>query len=230
MTAPAVLVVEDEPDLAELVCHHLEHAGLETIACASAGQALQLAAKHHPQLVLLDVMLPDANGFEVCRQLRAHPATRQLPVIMLTALGDEAQRVAGLEAGADDYVCKPFSVRELMLRVKAVLRRHPAEPEPTRKLRLHGIELDLDANTAEVSGKPLKLAALEFRLLAAFLQQPGITLGRSRLLEEVWEMHPDLQTRTVDTHVKRLREHLGAAGDCIETVRGFGYRMAPERV
>lgn len=219
-----ILIVEDEPDLRELVVHHVQSAGLTAVATGSGAEALRLAAQHNPDLVLLDLMLPDLQGVEVCRRLRAEPATAQVPIIMLTARTAEADRVAGFEAGADDYVPKPFSTRELMLRIRAVLRRRTkAEPTGEGILAAGGVEVDQARHLVKVHGEEVKLTALEFRLLATLIQRRGRVQTRQVLLQDVWDMNPDLQTRTVDTHVKRLRERLGPAGDCIETVRGVGY-------
>ncbi len=226
MNAPRVLVVEDEPDLRALVVHNLDMAQWQVFEAGSVRSALALARAHVPDLVVLDVMLPDGNGIEACKALRAEPSLAQTAVLLLTARGAESDRVAGLEAGADDYVVKPFSVRELVLRCRAVLRRRQPIVEPPRALQAHGIALDDVAHVASVGGAPIALTALEFRLLHMFLTNTGVVLTRQRLLEEVWQMRPDLQTRTVDTHVKRLRETLGKAGGAIETVRGIGYRMA----
>lgn len=220
-----VLVVEDEPDLRTLVAHHLEAAGMEALQAGTCREALVLARTHRPDLVVLDVMLPDGSGIDVCRQLRADPQLLATAVIMLTARTAESDRIAGLEAGADDYVPKPFSTRELMLRVRAVLRRHgPTATSDPGVLLAGQIAIDITRHTATVQGQELKLTALEFRLLSTLVQRRGKVQSRRQLLQDVWEMNPDLHTRTVDTHVKRLRERLGAAGDAIETVRGVGYR------
>ncbi|MBM4343282.1 MAG: response regulator [Deltaproteobacteria bacterium] len=227
MTQQRVLVVEDEPDLRTLVAHHLDLAGWQVMEAGSVRESLALARAHVPELVVLDIMLPDGNGIEVCRTLRADVALSATAILLLTARGSEIDRVAGLEAGADDYVVKPFSVRELVLRCRAVLRRRQPAATAAHRWQAHGIALDDQAHTASVDGAPIELTALEFRLLHRFLCHPGVVLTRQRLLEEVWQMRPDLQTRTVDTHVKRLRETLGRAGDAIETVRGLGYRMKP---
>ena len=225
-----VLIVEDQPDLRDLVVHHIEAAGWAALACGSGLEALHLARHRQPDLVLLDVMLPDLSGVEVCRRLRADPGSREVPVIMLTARGAESDRVAGFEAGADDYVPKPFSTRELMLRVRAVLRRHSAglpgpADTPSPSLQGPGITVDRTRHRVDVDGKEVRLTALEFRLLVALIERPGEVLTRPQLLEQVWGVSPHLQTRTVDTHVKRLRERLGRRGDGISTVRGVGYRF-----
>lgn len=221
---PAILVVEDEPDLRDLVVHHLQSAGLTALACGTGSEALTLAKKHKPDLMLLDLMLPDMSGVDVCRRLRAEPATATIPIIMLTARSAEADRVRGFEAGADDYVAKPFSTRELVLRVQAVLRRRgPLAEEADKVLTGGGISLDTARHQVRVGGQEVKMTALEFRLLSTLMQRRGRVQTRQTLLEDVWGLSPDLNTRTVDTHVKRLRERLGEAGDSIDTVRGVGY-------
>jgi len=229
---PHVLIVDDESDLAHLIEFNLKAAGLETTVAPDGETALQVAAQRVPDLVLLDLMLPGVSGTEVCRQLKRDPKTRHVPVIMLTAKGDELDRVVGFELGADDYVTKPFSVRELVLRCQAVLRRNaPTEsPEaaaaPGEHKKVGGVELDLAAHRCFVDGHEVVLTALEFRLLLHFIQRLGRVQTREQLLQDVWQMSSELETRTVDTHVKRLREKLGSARDSIETVRGVGYRMA----
>ncbi len=219
-----VLIVEDEPDLRALVAHHVEAAGHTYSEAETAAEALKCARQQRPDLVILDLMLPDGSGVDVCRNLRAMPNLSKVPVIMVTALAAEPERVTGFEAGADDYVTKPFSVRELMLRISAVLRRAPTDPQPDSPvLAVGGIRLDPERHEVYVDSEQLHLTALEFRLLSALLSSAGKVLTRQALLEGVWEMSPDLRTRTVDTHVKRLRERLGPAGDAIATVRGVGY-------
>lgn len=219
-----LLIVEDEPDLRDLVVHHVQAAGLQAVACGTGREALALAKQHKPDLVLLDLMLPDLQGVEVCRRLRADPVTAQTPIIMLTARTAEPDRIAGFEAGADDYVPKPFSSRELVLRVQAVLRRRVSPDVPaTAALAGGGIEVDPARHEVRVEGQEVKVTALEFKLLATLMSRKGRVQTRQMLLEDVWDSSPNLQTRTVDTHVKRLRERLGPAGACIETIRGVGY-------
>jgi two-component system phosphate regulon response regulator PhoB len=230
-TVPHVLIVDDETDLARLVEVNLRAAGIDTSTAPDGETALRLLGQRPPDLVLLDLMLPGLSGTEVCRQIKRNPKTRAVPVIMLTAKGEELDRVVGFELGADDYVTKPFSVRELVLRCQAVLRRH-APPEegaaaPVVERRSVGsIEIDAGAHRAFVKGDEVALTALEFRLLQHFMERVGRVQTREQLLQDVWQMSSELETRTVDTHVKRLREKLGPARDYIETVRGIGYRMA----
>jgi two-component system phosphate regulon response regulator PhoB len=222
-----VLIVDDEADLASLLDFNLKQAGLETAIAGTGESALSLARSRVPDVVLLDLMLPDISGKEVCRRLRADPKTKDVPVVMLTARGEEADRVEGFEVGADDYVTKPFSPRELVLRLKARLRR-AATNEKGERLRLGPLELDLGAHRAYVAGGEVELTALEFRLLHHLMAHPGRVQTRGQLLSEVWGITSPLETRTVDTHVMRLREKLGEARNFLETVRGVGYRMSED--
>ena len=220
-----ILVVDDERDLASLLDFNLRQAGFETLLASTGAEALAQARRRVPDMVLLDLMLPDLPGTEVCRQLKADARTRHVPVVMLTAKGDELDRVVGFELGADDYVVKPFSVRELVLRVQAVLRR-AAGPAPERPPEAVGpIRVDVEAHRCWVAGAEVELTPIEFKLLGTFMTRLGRVQSRDRLLEDVWEMSGELETRTVDTHVKRLREKLGPARDLLETVRGVGYRL-----
>jgi len=219
-----VLVVDDEPDLLELLRFNLERAGYTALTALTGVQALALAREDPPQLVLLDVMLPDMSGIEVCRQLRSEPSTGKAMILMLSARKDEDDRVAGFRAGADDYVTKPFSVTELLLRLEAAGRRLGAIP-PEQPLSLGGIRLDLGSHRCFVEGQEVELTTLEFRLLHLLLTRAGKVQSRETLLAEVWRLSPEAQTRTLDTHVLRLRDKLGAARAALETVRGVGYRM-----
>ena len=222
-----ILIVEDEEDLATTVAYNLTQSGFEArVAYTGADGLAQALVTPSPALVLLDLMLPDLSGLEVCRRLRQDARTRDVPVVMLTARGDEIDRVMGFEVGADDYVVKPFSVRELMLRVRAVLRRgeRGAAP-PSQELAFGDLRMDLSAYRVWVADQEVSLTALEFRLLEVFIRRRGRVQTRGQLLEDVWDMRGDLPTRTVDTHVKRLRQKLGDAGRYIETLRGVGYRL-----
>jgi two-component system phosphate regulon response regulator PhoB len=224
-----ILVVDDERDLVATLEYNLEREGFATRSALTGQEALQLAAQEPvPDLVILDLMLPDIPGTDVCRRLRADERTRRVPVLMLTARGDEIDRVVGFEVGADDYVVKPFSVRELLLRVRAILRR--AEPEPTdsQELSCGGLRVDPAAHRVWVDGEEVILTALEFKLLATLLSRRGRVQTRERLLDDVWGIQADVTTRTVDTHVKRLRQKLGRAAGHIETLRGVGYRFRSE--
>jgi len=221
-----VLIVEDEPDIRELVVHHLKREGYQVSAAASGEEALRQVQAAPPDLVLLDLMMPAMDGLEVCRRLRQDPATASLPIVMLTAKGDEIDRVLGLEIGADDYVVKPFSPKELLARVRAVLRRsRPAGgAEP---LKLGALVIDLGTHTASVGGETLALTPKEFDLLRALIEARGRVLSREFLLDRVWgySRASEIESRTVDVHVRRLRVKLGPEGRRILTVKSVGYRL-----
>ena len=219
-----ILIVEDEADIRELLRFNLEREGFSVLEAADGNEGLKLARQHMPDLMLLDVMLPGFDGFEVCRRLGAQSETANIPVLMLTARGEEMDRVVGLSLGADDYVVKPFSVRELMLRIRAVLRRGVRSSE-SPVLERHGIRLRPEAHTAEAQGEELLLTATEFRLLEDLLRHAGSVRTREQLLNKVWGYSFEGYARTVDTHVRRLRAKLGDAASMLETVRGVGYRI-----
>ena len=221
-----VLVVDDEPDLLELVRFHLAQAGFEVETARDGRQGLESIRRRRPDLVVLDWMLPDVSGTEVCRQVRNDPQLRDLPILLLTAKAEEVDRVVGFELGADDYVTKPFSPRELALRVSAILRRTSSEPVASEVLTRGSIALDTERHRCRVDDLEVILTAKEFRLLEALMSRPGRVLSRQRLLDEVWGSDITVTERTIDTHLKRLREKLGVAGDQIETVRGVGYRFS----
>jgi two-component system, OmpR family, phosphate regulon response regulator PhoB len=221
-----VLVIEDEADLATTLEYNLRTEGFDVRLAHTGKQGLAHAiAEPLPDLIVLDLMLPDLAGTEICRRLREQERTRDIPVIMCTAKGEEIDRVVGFEVGADDYVVKPFSVRELVLRIRALLRRaNRVEGEPSL-IRFGRLKIDRDAHRAWVDDAEIALTALEFRLLHAFVSRKGRVQTRDALLSDVWGIEADVTTRTVDTHVKRLREKLGDAGAYIETLRGVGYRF-----
>jgi two-component system phosphate regulon response regulator PhoB len=221
-----VLVVDDEPDLLELVRFHLAQAGFEVETARDGRQGLEAIRRRRPDLVVLDRILPDLPGSEVCRQVRSDPQLRDLPILLLTAKAEEVDRVVGFELGADDYVTKPFSPRELALRVQAILRRTSGEQVASEVLERGSIALDTERHRCSVDQVEVILTAKEFRLLEALMSRPGRVLSRQRLLDEVWGSDITVTERTIDTHLKRLREKLGPAGDLIETVRGVGYRFA----
>jgi two-component system, OmpR family, phosphate regulon response regulator PhoB len=225
-----VLIVDDERDLAQLIDFNLRTAGFSTRVAATGEEALSAAREQRPELVLLDLMLPDMPGTEVCRQLRAGAATRDILIVMLTAKGEEADRVRGFEVGADDYVTKPFSVRELVLRLKAILRRSSPPRDDSAPITLGPLKLDVGAHRFYVEDKEVSLTALEFRLLEYLMTRVGRVQTRDQLLEEVWGLSSSLETRTIDTHVMRLRDKLGPARACLETVRGVGYRIVVPNV
>jgi two-component system, OmpR family, phosphate regulon response regulator PhoB len=221
-----ILIVEDEADLVGVLTYNLKREGYAVKAAGNGAEALRLLDEDPPpDLVVLDLMLPDISGIDVCRQLRSNERTRRTPVLMLTARGEENDRVRGFEVGADDYVTKPFSVRELMLRVRALLRRASGKEAGASEGTFGALRVDNAAHRVWVEKSEVVLTALEFRLLGAFLERKGRVQTRDALLADVWDIHADVTTRTVDTHVKRLREKLGPAGDYIETVRGVGYRF-----
>jgi two-component system phosphate regulon response regulator PhoB len=224
--AARILVVDDEPDIVALVVYHLARAGYRVSSASTGPDAVALAARERPDLVVLDLMLPGMSGFDVLRDIRASDDTKGIAVLMLTARKDEPDRIKGLSLGADDYLTKPFSPQELVLRVQAILRRTSQASSATDTLRVGGIAIDRAAHTVSVGGKSLDLTATEYKLLVTLAERRGRVQSRTTLLETVWEAAPDIQTRTVDMHVQRLRAKLGAAGNAIETVRGFGYRLA----
>ncbi len=223
---PRVLFVEDEPDLVRVLEYNFQQAGFETRSLGRAGEVLRVAQAELPDVILLDLMLPDGSGADVCRALKANPATRAIPVIMVTAKGEEIDRVVGFELGADDYVVKPFSVRELILRVRAILRRTETEGPPEDIVNFGSLRVDRTAHRVYVDGHEIVLTALEFRLLTTLIERRNRVQSRDTLLADVWGLQLHVETRTVDTHIKRLREKLGAAGEYIHTVRGVGYRFA----
>src|SRR5688572_23417609 len=221
-----ILVVEDEQDLQQVLDYNLKQGGHDVTVTQLGAEALKAAREQKPDLVLLDLMLPDLSGTEVCKQLKENPATRGTPVIMLTARGEEIDRVVGFELGADDYVVKPFSVRELMLRIQAILRRGKAEERgPDVTVEFGKLKIDRGAHRIWVDAAEVELTALEFKLLVTLYDRRNRVQTRSALLDDVWGIQADITTRTVDTHVKRLREKLEAARDYVETVRGVGYRF-----
>ncbi len=222
-----ILVVEDERDLQDVVAYNLRQAGHEVITADNGQEAVQLVRARHPELVVLDLMLPGMPGTEVCRSIKGNPATAKIPVLMLTAKGEEVDRVVGFELGADDYVVKPFSVRELTLRIHAILRRGQPDvaTDPGGLVTFGRLRIGREAHRVWVDDKEVVLTALEFKLLCTIFDRRDRVQSRATLLDDVWGMSGEIMTRTVDTHVKRLREKLGPAGAYIETVRGTGYRF-----
>jgi len=225
-----VVIIEDERDVARLLEFNLRAANFEVSSAATGSEGLALVLKHKPDVVLLDLMLPDQSGYDVCKQIRNDPAIGDVGVLMLTAKGEAEDRILGLEVGADDYVVKPFVVREVVLRVTALANRlaerraRPAAGDPGGVLRVGPIELDPVTHDVRISGAPTQLRPLEYKLLQLLVSDPGRVFSREELLEQVWDMRGDINTRTVDVHVRRLRVSLGPAADVIETVHGFGYR------
>ena len=224
-----ILVIEDEKDIRDVLEYNLRQAGHEVELAANAKQGLERARAKKPDLVLLDLMLPDQPGTDVCKALKSDPRTRSAHVLMLTAKGEEIDRVLGFELGADDYVVKPFSVRELVLRVAALLRRatpDAGDTSPKSEIVFGALKVDREAHRAWVGEREVELTALEFNLLVMLHERKNRVQTREALLKDVWGIEADITTRTIDTHVKRLREKLGAVGEYIQTVRGVGYRFA----
>jgi two-component system phosphate regulon response regulator PhoB len=225
-----VVIIEDERDVARLLEFNLRGAGFAVAAAGTGGEGLAAVRAQPPDVVVLDLMLPDMSGYDVCKAIRADPATSDLGVIMLTAKGEAEDRILGLEVGADDYVVKPFVVREVVLRVTALANRlaerraRPAASDPSGILKIGTIELDPVTHDVRIGGAPAQLRPLEYKLLQLLVSDPGRVFSREELLEQVWDMRGDINTRTVDVHVRRLRVSLGTAADVIETVHGFGYR------
>jgi len=225
-TGERVLVVDDEADIVALVAYHLAKSGYRVSTASSGSEALETVRKDRPSLIVLDLMLPGMSGYEVLEQIRSDDAVRQTAVLMLTARREEQDRIQGLSLGADDYLTKPFSPQELVLRVGAILRRVGSTgSSPGEKLDIGPLSIDLGAHLVQVGGVPIELTPTEFKLLLTLAERRGRVQARSHLLQTVWEAAPDIQTRTVDMHVQRLRAKLREAGDLIETVRGFGYRI-----
>jgi two-component system phosphate regulon response regulator PhoB len=227
-----ILVIEDEADIQQVLDYNLREKGHKVFIAGTGEEGLKVAREKRPDLVLLDLMLPGLPGTEVCKALKADPATKNAQVVMLTAKGEEIDRVVGFELGADDYVVKPFSVRELLLRVQAILRRSQGEQEAALGFQFGKLRVDREAHRVWAEDEELELTALEFKLLVTLYDRRNRVQTRSALLSDVWGIDADITTRTVDTHVKRLREKLGVAGNYIETVRGVGYRFteSPEEL
>lgn len=217
-----ILIIEDETDVADLLTLNLRKASYRVSTAADGASGLQNARDNRPDCIILDLMLPKMSGLEVCRILKSDTTTSAIPILMLTAKAEEVDRIVGLEFGADDYVTKPFSPREIVLRIRAILRRGEV---PDESLKVGAIAIDAARHQVRVNGKQVHLTSLEFKLLRTLMQRQGRVQDRDRLLNEVWGYETVIDTRTVDTHVRRLREKLGKAGDLIETIRGFGYRL-----
>lgn len=230
VVADRVLVVDDEPDIVALVAYHLARAGYRVSTAASGTDAVAVATQECPSLIVLDLMLPGLSGFEVLERLRASERTRDVAVLMLTARKEEPDRIRGLSLGADDYLTKPFSPQELVLRVAAILRRVGASQVAAADVISIGtVTIDRSAHRVRVDDEEIELTPTEYKLLLTLAERRGRVQDRAQLLETVWDAAPDIQTRTVDMHVQRLRAKLGSAGELIETVRGFGYRLrAPQ--
>ena len=227
--AHCVLIVEDEPDIRKTIDYNLSKESFKVVQAESIAEGEKALAANKIDVIILDLMLPDGSGLTLCRDIKSDTKTKHIPVIILTAKTEEVDRVVGFELGADDYVTKPFSVRELILRVKAILKRSvdsPQQENDISDIETGDLRLNLDAHQVFVRDEEIALTALEFRLLKHLLDRRGRVQTRDQLLEEVWGYSSDVTTRTVDTHIKRLREKLLGAGDCIQTIRGVGYRFA----
>jgi phosphate regulon transcriptional regulator PhoB len=226
--ADTILIVDDEQDVLDLLVYNLQKAGFRITTARDGAAALQKVRDEMPSLIILDLMLPQLDGTEVCKQLKADSKTAPIPIIMLTAKAEEVDRVVGLELGADDYVIKPFSPREMVLRVKTVLRRASGKAAPAEVLKFADLTVNIAKHEVSHKGKVVELTATEFKLLAMLMERRGRVQSRDRLLTDVWGYEGDVDTRTMDTHMRRLREKLGKAADYIETVRGVGYRFADQ--
>ena len=226
MAKERVLIVEDDKNISKLIKYNLEKEGFHCTTSFNGEDALKVMDKDPFDLIILDIMLPGIDGLEVCRQVKQKKILANIPIVMLTAKGEEVDRVVGFELGADDYIVKPFSPRELILRIRAILKRlKPVESEKDQ-LVSGKLTIDMPRHKVTVEKKEVELTSMEFKLLVILMQRKGRVQSREKLLEDVWDIASDVTTRTVDTHVKRLREKLGKAGDLVETVRGVGYRFS----
>jgi len=223
-----ILVIEDEKDISDLITYHLRQSGFSVASALDGPSGLEAAKRKSPHLIILDLMLPGMDGKDICRALKSDPVTRSIPVLMLTAKSEEVDRIVGFELGADDYVTKPFSPRELVLRAKAILRREETAQEAEKPIQAGDLSIDMDRHQVFVKRTPVRLTSTEFKLLLELASNRGRVRTREHLLDKVWGYTYEGYARTVDTHIRRLREKLGAAGDSIETIRGVGYRFREE--
>ena len=223
-----ILIVEDETDISKLVEYHFKQSGFPVTSVADGSSALEQVKKRRPTLIILDLMLPDMDGKDICRALKSNPLTRSIPILMLTARAEELDRVIGFELGADDYVTKPFSPRELVLRAKAILQRKESNQESEKIIQIGNLLIDLDKHLVSVNEEPVLLTHTEFKLLVELVQRKGRVYTRDILLDKVWGYTYEGYARTVDTHIRRVREKLGTMGEYIETIRGVGYRFREE--
>ncbi|MDR2675838.1 MAG: response regulator transcription factor [Opitutaceae bacterium] len=233
LKAKKILIVDDEADVTALVAYNLRAKGCVVETLNDPTGSIGVARSFLPDLVILDVMMPDLGGMQICKMLRADPLLKTVPVIFLTAKAEEHDRVQGFESGADDYICKPFSTKELILRIQSILRRAAAGLTGAPGAARHqagGINLDVERHAVTVHGRPVELTATEFKLLHLLMERRGRVQTREHLLLNVWNYETEIETRTVDTHVRRLREKLGTEADWVETIRGVGYRLAERRV
>jgi two-component system phosphate regulon response regulator PhoB len=225
----SILIIEDEKDIVDLIAYHLKQSGFPALTAIDGASGLELAKKERPGLIILDLMLPEMDGKDVCRALKADPNTQSIPILMLTAKAEEMDRVIGFELGADDYVTKPFSPRELVLRVKAILRRRELPKEGEKKIQMGDLLIDLDRHQVFIKKNSIPLTSTEFKLLLELTSKRGRVQTREQLLDKVWGYTYEGYARTVDTHIRRLREKMGLLGDFIETIRGVGYRFREEK-
>ena len=220
-----ILIVDDEPDIRDTLSYNFEKEGFEVLSSPNGKSALKLLESNEPNIVILDLMLPDMSGLDICRQIKNDKKLSDTSIIMLTAKSEEVDRIVGFELGADDYVTKPFSIRELILRVKVLIKKHTTTEHKDTSISLGSIYMNLDAHVVKINKKDIILTALEFKLLKHLLQRKGRVQTRDQLLGDVWGYSSEVTTRTVDTHIKRLREKLGVVADYIQTIRGVGYKF-----
>ncbi|MFA4967527.1 MAG: response regulator transcription factor [Candidatus Margulisiibacteriota bacterium] len=223
---PKVLIIEDEKDIVQALEYNLKKEGFETSKAYDGIQGLKLATETFPDIILLDLMLPGMDGLELCRMIKKDKRTESIPIIMLTAKSGETDKIVGLEVGADDYITKPFSMRELIARIRAILKRYGKKEKPTGAIiKFNDLEIDSDRHTVKASGKEIELTAKEFALLKYLAENKNNVFSRDRLLDSIWGINVAIETRTVDVHIRRLREKLGKAGKHIKTLRGVGYKF-----
>lgn len=225
MPREKILIVEDDKHISKLVEYNLQKAGYEPVAVEDGEEALDFLERHNADLIILDIMLPEIDGLEVCRRIKQDPRHKNTPIVMLTAKGEEVDRIVGLELGADDYIVKPFSPRELVLRIKAILKRGKTDDASGEIIIRGNLVINIPEHRVTLSNKEIELTPVEFKLLVTLIERKGRIQSRGQLLSSVWDRNTEVFTRTVDTHIKRLREKLGEAGSKIETVRGMGYRF-----
>ncbi len=228
LSIESILVVEDEKDIVDLIEYHLKQSGFSVITALDGRSGLERARREHPSLIILDLMLPEMDGKDICRALKSNSSTQSIPILMLTAKSEEVDRIVGFELGADDYVAKPFSPRELVLRVKAILRRKEAPQEGEKTIQIGDLLIDIDRHHVSVKNHAVRLTSTEFKLLVELASKKGRVLTREHLLDKVWGYTYEGYARTVDTHIRRLREKLGNFGEYIQTLRGVGYRFRAE--
>ena len=225
----SILIIEDEKDIVDLIEYHLKQSGFSVSSALDGPTGLERARKKNPNLIILDLMLPGMEGKDICRSLKSNPVTQSIPILMLTAKGEESDRLIGFELGADDYVTKPFSPKELVLRVKAILRRKEVDSEGEKVIQIGHLLIDIDRHHVSVKKSPIDLTSTEFKLLVELASKKGRVQTREHLLDRVWGYTYEGYARTVDTHIRRLREKMGSLGDSIETIRGVGYRFREEK-